>query len=153
MTGRLTDSKGTTVNFRNTIVIFTSNIGSQSILQYGGDPEKNEEMKAMVTQSMREAFRPEFLNRVDEFIIFNMLRKEQMKEIVSIELRRMEKRLADRQISLEVTDAAMAYIAEVGYDPTYGARPLKRAIQKEVENNVAKGESRLPWTPQPEAVS
>jgi ATP-dependent Clp protease ATP-binding subunit ClpB len=138
--GRLTDSKGTTVNFRNTIIIFTSNIGSQSILQLGGDPEKNEEMKSLVTQAMRETFRPEFLNRVDEFIIFNMLRKEQMKEIVGIELRRMEKRLADRQIKLEVTDEAMAYIAEVGYDPTYGARPLKRAIQKEVENNVAKGE-------------
>lgn len=79
-------------------------------------------------------------DQVDEFIIFNMLKKDQMKAIVNLELKRMEKRLADRQIKLEITDAAVSYIAEVGYDPTYGARPLKRAIQKEVENNVAKGE-------------
>lgn len=145
--GRLTDSKGNTVNFRNSIVIFTSNIGSQSILSLGGDPDKNEEMRALVQQAMREAFRPEFLNRVDEFIIFNSLRKDQMKSIVGLELKRMEKRLAERNIKVDVTEAAKEWIAENGYDPVYGARPLKRAIQREVENPMAKGILRGEYVP------
>lgn len=139
--GRVTDSKGTTVNFRNSIVIFTSNIGSQDILSLAGDPEQNDEMKRRVTQAMRDTFRPEFLNRIDEFIIFNSLSKEQMKNIVALELKRMEKRLADRQISLDITSAAVGYIADIGYDPVFGARPLKRVIQREVETAIAKGKA------------
>ena len=145
--GILTDAQGNTVNFKNSIIIFTSNIGSDAILALGGDPEKDAEMKEVVGDAMKQHFRPEFLNRVDEFVIFSSLRKDQMKSVVRLELQRMETRLAERNIKVDVTDAAMEYIADVGYDPQFGARPLKRAIQREVENVIAKGILRGEFVP------
>jgi len=134
--GRLTDGQGRTVDFKNTIVIMTSNIGSQRILQYKGSTigEIYDRMKDAVLDEMRHHFRPEFLNRVDEVIVFHALGEEHLKEIVVIQLGRLHERLAERHITLELTDAAKTHLVRVGYDPVYGARPLKRAIQKEVEN-------------------
>mmetsp|Transcript_22315 Transcript_22315/g.61989 ORF Transcript_22315/g.61989 Transcript_22315/m.61989 type:complete len:1007 (+) Transcript_22315:336-3356(+) len=138
--GRLTDSKGNTVNFRNTICIFTSNIGSQDILDLNADdPDSKDEMRKRVTDAMRAHFKPEFLNRVDENVIFNSLTKEDLREIVKLELRRLEKRLEDRALSLKMTDEALDYLANVGFDPIYGARPLKRTLQRELETVVARG--------------
>jgi ATP-dependent Clp protease ATP-binding subunit ClpB len=134
--GRLTDGQGRTVDFKNTIVIMTSNVGSQRILSYQGafDSAGYEHMKEAVLEEMRRHFRPEFLNRVDEIIVFHALDEEHLKEIVLIQLRNLQGRLAERRISLDITDAAKTHLVRVGYDPAYGARPLKRAIQKEVEN-------------------
>jgi ATP-dependent Clp protease ATP-binding subunit ClpB len=134
--GRLTDGQGRTVDFKNTIVIMTSNIGSQRILQYQGSftSENYERMKEAVLDELRSHFRPEFLNRVDEIIVFHALSEEHLKEIVEIQLERLRDRLAERNITLELTDTAKTHLVRVGYDPVYGARPLKRAIQKEVEN-------------------
>jgi ATP-dependent Clp protease ATP-binding subunit ClpB len=134
--GRLTDSKGNSVNFRNTICIFTSNIGSQEILDLDGDREI---MRERVTQAMKHNFKPEFLNRIDEFVIFNSLNKENLREIVKLETKRLEKRLEDRQIKMIVRQEALDFLADVGFDPVYGARPLKRTIQRELESIVAKG--------------
>jgi ATP-dependent Clp protease ATP-binding subunit ClpB len=133
--GRLTDGQGRTVDFKNTIIIMTSNIGSQRILQYKGSfaGEGYERMKEAVLDEMRHHFRPEFLNRVDEVIVFHALSAEHLKEIVTIQLRRLQQRLDERHITLELTDAAKTHLVEVGYDPSFGARPLKRALQKEVE--------------------
>ena len=132
--GRLTDGHGRTVDFKNTVVIMTSNIGSEFIL----DPEITEiEMDMRVTELMRATFKPEFLNRVDEVIIFHRLTVEHIKGIVEIQLKLLRARLAERDITLEVTDAAKAYLAQQGYDPAYGARPLKRLIQKEIQDQVA----------------
>jgi len=132
--GRLTDGHGRTVDFKNTVVIMTSNIGSEFIL----DPDITEiEMDMRVTELMRATFKPEFLNRVDEVIIFHRLTPEHIKGIVDIQLRLLRRRLAERDITLEVTDAAKAYLAQQGYDPAYGARPLKRLIQKEIQDKVA----------------
>jgi ATP-dependent Clp protease ATP-binding subunit ClpB len=138
--GRVTDSKGTVVNFRNCIVIFTSNVGSQDILDLGGssDPDDLAEMKERVTNAMKEKFKPEFLNRLDEYVIFNSLSKKDLRGIVKLEVKRLEKRLADRDISMYLTEAALDYLADIGFDPVYGARPLKRTIQRELETNVAK---------------
>src|SRR5438270_300479 len=131
--GRLTDGQGRTVDFKNTIVIMTSNIGSHRILQYQGSyvGETYDRMKTAVLEEMRKHFRPEFLNRVDEIIVFHALSAEHLKKIVEIQLGRLRQRLADRRIALELTDAAREHLARVGYDPAYGARPLKRTIQKE----------------------
>ena len=139
--GRLTDSKGTTVNFRNTICIFTSNIGSQDILDLNGSSELGDQeiMKQRVTNAMRNHFKPEFLNRIDEQVIFNSLNKENLRGIVKLETRRLERRLAERQINLELTDEALDFLADVGFDPVYGARPLKRTIQRELETVIAQG--------------
>jgi len=138
--GRLTDGQGRTVDFKNTIVIMTSNIGSQRILQYKGSTigEIYDRMKDAVLDEMRHHFRPEFLNRVDEIIVFHALGEEHLKQIVVIQLKRLHERLAERHISLELTDAAKTHLVRVGYDPVYGARPLKRAIQKEVENALGR---------------
>ena len=133
--GRLTDGHGRTVNFRNTVVIMTSNIGSQWIKDLGGRDEAA--MRNRVMEALREHFRPEFLNRVDEVIIFNSLSREQLVRIVEIQLQRLRKLLAERRIGLEVSEAAKLYLAEVGFDPVYGARPLKRAIQREVQDPLA----------------
>lgn len=134
--GRVTDSKGTVVNFRNTVVIFTSNIGSQDIL----DCEDKAEMREKVEQAMKEHFRPEFLNRIDETVIFNPLDATNLRDIVKIEVSKLEERLSqDRQISMQMTDAALDHLAKVGFDPVYGARPLKRAIQRELQTTVAQG--------------
>jgi ATP-dependent Clp protease ATP-binding subunit ClpB len=138
--GRLTDGQGRTVDFKNTIVIMTSNIGSQRILQYRGSfvGEVYDRMKDAVLEEMRRAFRPEFLNRVDEIIVFHALSEAHLREIVTIQLQRLQQRLADRHIRLELTEEAKKHLVSVGYDPTYGARPLKRAIQKEVETPLGR---------------
>lgn len=140
--GRLTDSKGTTVNFRNTICIFTSNVGSQDILDLDmsdGGEEAKMEMRSRVTNAMKEKFKPEFLNRIDEFVIFNSLNKENLRGIVALETKKLESRLSERQITLNLSEAALDFLADVGFDPVYGARPLKRTIQRELETRVAKG--------------
>ncbi len=134
--GRLTDGQGRTVNFKNTIIIMTSNVGSQRILSYRGafDGDGYERMKNAVLEELRSHFRPEFLNRVDEIIVFHALSEEHLKDIVEIQLNRLRQRLAERHITLELTDRAKTHLVQTGHDPAYGARPLKRAIQKEVEN-------------------
>lgn len=136
--GRVTDAQGHTVDFKNTIIIMTSNIGSQYIFELGGNEELYEEMRSRVMEAMRASFRPEFLNRVDEIIIFHSLKREELRQIVNLQISRLEKRLSERKISLKLSDAALDFLAEVGYDPVYGARPLKRAIQRELETQIAK---------------
>jgi ATP-dependent Clp protease ATP-binding subunit ClpB len=138
--GRLTDGHGRTVDFKNTIVIMTSNIGSLRILDYRGafEGEAYEGMKQAVLDEMRRHFRPEFLNRVDEIIVFHALSEEHLKAIVDIQLAHLRARLAERHIQIELTDAARTHLVRTGYNPTYGARPLKRAIQKEVETQLAR---------------
>ncbi|HJT89342.1 MAG TPA: AAA family ATPase, partial [Bryobacteraceae bacterium] len=138
--GRLTDGQGRTVDFRNTIVIMTSNIGSQRILEYRGafDGAGYERMKETVLEEMRQHFRPEFLNRVDEIIVFHALSEEHLKRIVEIQLERLRARLADRHITLQLTEAARSNLVRTGYDPHYGARPLKRAIQKKIETPLGR---------------
>ncbi|HDD64767.1 MAG TPA: ATP-dependent chaperone ClpB [Firmicutes bacterium] len=131
--GRLTDGQGRTVNFRNTVIIMTSNIGSQYLLMF----KDEEEMKKRVMEALKSKFRPEFLNRVDEIIIFNKLKKEDMLKIVDIQLSNLEERLKEKKIKLEVSKEAKEYLAEKGYDENYGARPLRRLIQKEIENPLA----------------
>lgn len=137
--GRLTDGQGRTVDFKNTVVIMTSNIGSQRILEYkGASGAGYESMKKAVLEELGRNFRPEFLNRIDEIIVFHALNEEHLKKIIEIHLDRVRKRLEDRHISLELTDAAKSYLVRVGYEPAYGARPLKRAIQKEVETPLGR---------------
>jgi ATP-dependent Clp protease ATP-binding subunit ClpB len=135
--GRITDSQGRTVDFRNTIVVMTSNIGSEHILDVSGDDSKYEEMRKRVLDALRSHFRPEFLNRVDDIILFHALSLRELRLIVGIQLQRLHRLLGDQKITLELTPAAQNFIAEVGNDPVYGARPLKRAIQKELENPIA----------------
>jgi len=132
--GRLTDGHGRTVDFKNTILIMTSNVGSQWLLEANGDAE---EMNRRALDALRAQFRPEFLNRVDETVIFNRLTRADLGGIVELQLNHLRSRLADRKIGLEVTAAAREQLAELGYDPVYGARPLKRVIQREVQNPVA----------------
>jgi ATP-dependent Clp protease ATP-binding subunit ClpB len=136
--GRLTDSQGRTVDFKNTVLIMTSNIGSHA-LQMGmeGKDELDEATRARVMDALRQHFRPEFLNRVDEIVIFEPLRREQMSRIVEIQLTRLRKLLEDRRLTLDITPAAVRFLAEHGYDPVYGARPLKRAIQKYLQDPLA----------------
>jgi ATP-dependent Clp protease ATP-binding subunit ClpB len=138
--GRLTDGQGRVVNFKNTIVIMTSNIGSQMILEYHGQlrGDQYERMKESVLDALRHHFRPEFLNRVDETIVFHSLTEEDLKKIVDIQLDRLRTRLAERRITLELTDEAKTHLAQAGYDPVYGARPLKRAIQREIETPLSR---------------
>ncbi len=138
--GRLTDGQGRVVNFKNTINILTSNIGSQLILEYQGrlEGENYERMKNSVLGEMRRHFRPEFLNRVDEIIVFHALSEDDLKQIVDIQLVRLRGRLAERHIRIELSEAARSHIARVGYDPVYGARPLKRALQREVETPLSR---------------
>jgi ATP-dependent Clp protease ATP-binding subunit ClpB len=136
--GRVTDAQGRTVDFKNAIIIMTSNIGSQYILDVSGDDERYDEMKSRVMDALRSNFRPEFLNRVDEMIIFHALRKDQLRDIVKLQVVRLQERLADRKMAVKLSEAALDFLAEVGYDPVYGARPLKRAIQRELETQIAK---------------
>ncbi|MBN1930364.1 MAG: ATP-dependent chaperone ClpB [Desulfobacterales bacterium] len=133
--GRMTDGHGRTVDFKNTIIIMTSNIGSQWILELGVSRRK--EMETRITDALHANFKPEFLNRVDEIIIFQNLSPDQINEIVEIQIKRLAKRLADRQIQLVLSDEAKSFLAKKGYDPVYGARPLKRAIQHYIENPLA----------------
>jgi ATP-dependent Clp protease ATP-binding subunit ClpB len=132
--GRMTDGHGRTVDFKNTIVIMTSNVGSQLIQELG---TAREELQDRVTQALRAQFKPEFLNRIDETIIFHNLTRDEIGEIVKIQMGRLGDRLAEKDISLVLTDAAAGFLAGEGYDPVYGARPLKRAIQRHVENPLS----------------
>jgi ATP-dependent Clp protease ATP-binding subunit ClpB len=141
--GRLTDGQGRTVDFRNTVIILTSNIGSthiQAIEERPGlDPETRRELvRRTVMEDLRKVFRPEFLNRLDEIVFFRRLERDQIRRIVDIQLVRFAERLARRELSVDVTDRAKDLLAEAGWDPQYGARPLKRAIQKNVEDPLAK---------------
>ncbi len=131
--GRLTDGKGRTVNFRNTIIIMTSNIGTD-LIQEISDPE---EMEHRMMDALRLRFKPEFLNRVDDMIIFHSLSKEHLQSIVDIQLSYLKNRLQEHHYEIDVSKGVKAWIADVGYDPTYGARPLKRAIQRYIENPLA----------------
>ncbi|PLZ87358.1 ATP-dependent chaperone ClpB [Fischerella thermalis CCMEE 5198] len=135
--GRITDSQGRTVDFRNTVIVMTSNIGSEHILDVSSDDSQYEKMRNRVMDALRSHFRPEFLNRVDDLIIFHALNRSEMQQIVRIQLKRVEYLLREQKISLEISPAACDYLVEVGYDPVYGARPIKRAIQREVENAIA----------------
>jgi ATP-dependent Clp protease ATP-binding subunit ClpB len=134
--GRLTDGQGRVVDFKNTIVIMTSNIASELILSFKG--KDYERMKAQCLAALQRAFRPEFLNRIDEIVVFRPLTPEQLRRIVDIQLTRLGARLAERKIELELTDAARDYLAEHGYDPLFGARPLRRVIQRELETPLAR---------------
>jgi ATP-dependent Clp protease ATP-binding subunit ClpB len=138
--GRLTDGQGRTVDFRNTIVIMTSNIGSHRILDASSDMGGAEYaiMRATVLDELRQNFRPEFLNRIDEIVVFHKLSEEQLKEIVEIQLDRVRARLHERRIALEISDEAKTHLVRIGYEPAYGARPLKRAIQREVETPLGR---------------
>jgi ATP-dependent Clp protease ATP-binding subunit ClpB len=133
--GRLTDGQGRTVDFKNTVLIMTSNIGSQHIVELGIGQEK--EMRDRVTAALRAHFKPEFLNRVDDVVIFHALGREQIGRILDIQLGLLRKRLAERRLSLEVSPRALDYLAQRGYDPQYGARPLKRLIQREIQDPLA----------------
>ncbi|UCD89579.1 MAG: ATP-dependent chaperone ClpB [Desulfobacterales bacterium] len=133
--GRMTDGHGRTVDFKNTIIIMTSNVGSQWIQELG--VSSREEMEARITEALRANFKPEFLNRIDETIIFQNLNRDELKKIVDIQISRLDKRLSEMNIELVLSDAARLFLAEKGYDQIYGARPLKRAIQKYVENPLS----------------
>jgi len=137
--GRVTDGQGRTVDFTNTVLILTSNIGSQSILDLAGDPSRHSEMEARVNEALRGHFRPEFLNRLDETIIFHSLKQEELREIVELQVQRLTKRLEEKKLGLTLNADALDWVASIGYDPVYGARPLKRAIQRELETPIAKG--------------
>jgi len=138
--GRLTDGHGRTVDFKNTVVIMTSNIGSHLILSYrgGDDADAYERMRDEVLEALRQHFRPEFLNRVDEIVVFHSLTREQLKQIVVIQLERLRARLAERKIQLELTERALEHFAHAGYDPVYGARPLKRLLQRDLETALGR---------------
>jgi ATP-dependent Clp protease ATP-binding subunit ClpB len=134
--GRMTDGQGRTVDFKNTVIVMTSNLGSHDIQRLAGeDPDV---IKDTVMGEVRKHFRPEFINRIDEIVVFHALDTTQIRAIAKIQLRRLEQRLAAQDMRLDVSDAAVAEVAKVGFDPLYGARPLKRAIQQEIENPVAR---------------
>ncbi|AFY62151.1 ATP-dependent chaperone ClpB [Synechococcus sp. PCC 6312] len=135
--GRITDSQGRTIDFCNTVIVMTSNIGSDHILDIGGDDTRYEEMRGRVMGVLQKHFRPEFLNRVDDLILFHALNRQELRQIIQIQLKRVHKLLAEQKITLSFTDAALDHLVDAGFDPVYGARPLKRAIQREVENSIA----------------
>ena len=137
--GRLTDGQGRTVDFRNTVIVMTSNLGSNLIQELSGDdsPESYTQLKAAVMGAVQNHFRPEFINRLDEIVVFHSLAKAQIREIARIQTQHLQKRLAERQIRLELDDSALTLLGNVGFDPVYGARPLKRAIQQQLENPLA----------------
>jgi ATP-dependent Clp protease ATP-binding subunit ClpB len=135
--GRLTDGKGRTVDFKNTVIIMTSNIASQHIQQLTEESGADWEIEAHVKEVLKQVFKPEFLNRIDEVIVFHMLTKDHLRQIVDIQLAYLADRLKGRNIELEFTDAAREQIMDEGYDPAFGARPLKRTIQQRLENPLA----------------
>ena len=135
--GRLTDGQGRTVDFRNTVIVMTSNMGSDIIQRMGGDDNDYELMKNAVMEVVGNHFRPELINRIDEVVVFHALGQEQIQAIAGIQLERLKGRLAEHDLSLEISDDAMAQLAVVGFDPVFGARPLKRAIQSRIENPLA----------------
>jgi ATP-dependent Clp protease ATP-binding subunit ClpB len=134
--GRLTDGHGRTVDFRNTIVVMTSNLGSDRIQEMAG--QSYDAIKAAVMDVLRHQFRPEFINRIDETVVFHALGREHLRRIVDIQIGGLEARLAERDMRIAFDDAALDWLANVGFDPVYGARPLKRAIQQHVENALAR---------------
>ena len=134
--GRLTDGQGRTVDFRNTLIIMTSNLGSEFLVGLGEDDDVDS-VRDLVMGAVKSAFRPEFVNRVDEIILFHRLRRNEMGAIVDIQIKRLLKLLEDRKISIELDESATKWLADKGYDPAYGARPLKRVIQKEVQDPLA----------------
>jgi ATP-dependent Clp protease ATP-binding subunit ClpB len=137
--GRLTDGQGRTVDFRNTVIVMTSNLGSQFIQEMDADSEEQyTQMKASVMGVVQAHFRPEFINRLDEIVVFRALDKSQIQKIARIQTEYLGKRLAERQLRLEISDKAIDLIADSGFDPVYGARPLKRAIQQQIENPLAR---------------
>jgi ATP-dependent Clp protease ATP-binding subunit ClpB len=136
--GRVTDGQGRTVDFTNAVLILTSNIGSQSILDLGGDDNQHQEMENRVNEALRSHFRPEFLNRIDDTIIFHSLRRDELRLIVDLQVERLRQRLSERKLDLNINEEATDWLANAGYDPVYGARPLKRAIQRELETPIAK---------------
>jgi ATP-dependent Clp protease ATP-binding subunit ClpB len=137
--GRLTDGQGRTVDFRNTVIVLTSNLGSNLIQDMAGETEEEyTQMKAAVMGVVQGAFRPEFINRLDEIVVFRPLDKRQIRQIARIQTSSLGKRLAERQLKLEISDAALDLLGNVGFDPVYGARPLKRAIQQQLENPLAR---------------
>jgi ATP-dependent Clp protease ATP-binding subunit ClpB len=133
--GRLTDGQGRTIDFKNTVIIMTSNVGSQHLLRM--TQQNRTEMENLAMSELQRTFRPEFLNRIDEIIFFDPLGQDQLAQIVRIQVRRFDKLLAERQITLHLSDQAVAKVAEAGYDPVYGARPLKRALQRLVIDPLA----------------
>jgi ATP-dependent Clp protease ATP-binding subunit ClpB len=135
--GRLTDSKGNVVNFRNTIIIFTSNLGSTEISK--ANPNDTKQIRELTMAALKQRFRPEFLNRIDDYVVFNQLSKKELLPIVDLEMAKVQQRLVDRKILIELADGAKSWLAEMGYDVTYGARPLKRTIQRYVENPISRG--------------
>jgi len=134
--GRMTDGQGRTVDFKNTVIVMTSNLGSQMIQQMSGDDYQL--IKLAVMGEVKAQFRPEFVNRIDEIVVFHALDEKNIKSIAKLQLGLLEKRLAKMEIKLEVSDAALQHIAASGFDPVYGARPLRRAVQSEIENPLAK---------------
>jgi ATP-dependent Clp protease ATP-binding subunit ClpB len=134
--GRMTDGQGRTVDFKNTVIVMTSNLGSQMIQQMSGSDYGV--IKVAVMAEVKNAFRPEFINRIDEIVVFHALSEKNIESIARIQLRALETRLAKLEIKLDVTQSAIAEVAKAGFDPVYGARPLKRAIQQEIENPLAK---------------
>jgi ATP-dependent Clp protease ATP-binding subunit ClpB len=134
--GRLTDGQGRTVDFRNTLIIMTSNLGSEYLVNQK-EGEDSDAVEAQVMEVVRHHFRPEFLNRVDEIILFHRLRREHMANIVDIQMKRLAKLLTDRKITLDLDEDAKTWLGNKGYDPAYGARPLKRVIQKYVQDPLA----------------
>ncbi|MGL5252914.1 MAG: AAA family ATPase, partial [Moraxella sp.] len=133
--GRLTDSQGRVVDFKNTVIIMTSNLGSHKIQEMAGDAY--DEIKSAVMNSVNQHFRPEFINRIDEIVVFHPLGQAQMAGIAEIQLSRLRQRLQEREMSMVLSDEALNQLVEVGYDPVFGARPLKRAIQQEIENPLS----------------
>jgi len=137
--GRLTDGQGRTVDFRNTVIIMTSNLGSHLIQEMANDESEDsyDKMKNAVMEEVGSYFRPEFVNRIDDVVVFHPLDQAQIRHITDIQLNSLRKRLSDRELHIEFSDAAMDHIAAAGFDPVYGARPLRRAIQNQVENPLA----------------
>ncbi len=135
--GRLTDGQGRTVDFSNTVIVMTSNVGSQIIQRLTSENADEEEINEAINEALRAKFLPEFLNRIDDTIVFHPLDREHIGRIVRLQLQHLEKQLEQMQITLSISDAAIKHLAVVGFDPTFGARPLKRVIQREVQNQLA----------------
>ena len=134
--GRLTDSQGRLIDFKNTVIVMTSNLGSTDVRELG-DSASDADVREVVMNAVSQHFRPEFINRIDELVVFHTLKKSQIRGIADIQLDRLRSRLADRDIGLKVDDQAFDILIDAGFDPVYGARPLKRAIQQQVENTLA----------------
>jgi ATP-dependent Clp protease ATP-binding subunit ClpB len=136
--GRMTDGQGRTVDFKNTVIVMTSNLGSHKIQQMTDAGESQALIKIAVMAEVKASFRPEFVNRIDEIVVFHPLAEEQIANIAKIQLKALEARLAKLDVRINVSDAALKAVAAAGFDPVYGARPLKRAIQQQIENPLAK---------------